>query len=114
MGTEISPRRRQNQRVLRGRGVWTARTSLAPLWRTGKTLPRFNVQCASVSITTGSEGGGMGKERDCSVKRLIRDKRTKKFLTAQGSWTTDVSEADDFGNITLVIKAEQHHNLNGV
>ena len=48
------------------------------------------------------------------MKRLIRDKRTKKFLTVTGSWTTDVSAAEDFGNIELVIRDEQHHSLTDV
>ena len=48
------------------------------------------------------------------MKRLIRDKRTKKFLTKEGTWTTDASAAEDFGNISSVIRAEQKHNLNGV
>ena len=90
------------------------KTSLAPLWRTENPLPRFNVQSASVSITTGLRRRRDGEERDCSVKRLIRNKQSKKFLTADGSWTTDFSAAEDFGNIELAIKAEQKLNLNGV
>jgi hypothetical protein len=55
----------------------------------------------------------VGKDGN-ELKRLIRDKLTKKFLTKDGSWTTDVLAAEDFGNIELVIKAEQRHNLTGV
>src|SRR5947209_1934390 len=72
------------------RGQPVGQTSLAPLWRTENPLPRFNVQSASVSVTQkASKGRGWGKNGICWVKRLIRDKRTKKFLTEKGSWTTD-------------------------
>ena len=48
------------------------------------------------------------------MKRLIRDKRTKKFLTSEGTWTADVSKAQDFATMRSVIKAEQKFNLTGV
>ena len=55
----------------------------------------------------------MGK-RGYSVKRLIRNKRTKKFLTSEGTWTTDVLIAQEFATMRAVIKAEQEHDLTGV
>src|SRR5437764_178440 len=48
------------------------------------------------------------------VKRLIRNKRTKKFLTSAGTWTSNVSSAQDFATMRAVIKAEQEHDLTGV
>jgi hypothetical protein len=48
------------------------------------------------------------------MKRLIRDKGTKQFLTKEGSWTADISAAEDFGNAELAIAAKYNHNLNAV
>ena len=48
------------------------------------------------------------------MKRLIRDKRTKRFLTKEGSWTTDVSAAQDFATVRAVIAAKEKFNLTGV
>ena len=56
----------------------------------------------------------MGESDGIRVKRLIRNKRTKKFLTSKGTWTTDVSVAQDFATMRAVIKAEQQHDLTGV
>jgi hypothetical protein len=48
------------------------------------------------------------------VKRLIRQKQTKQFLTNDGGWTPDVSTAQDFANMEAVIRTEQKLNLTGV
>jgi hypothetical protein len=48
------------------------------------------------------------------VKRCIRQKLTQEFLKADGTWTSDVSSAQDFRNLMAVSKTQQARSLEGV
>jgi len=48
------------------------------------------------------------------MKRLIRNKATREYFKADGTWTRDTSAAHDFPDIRSVLKTEQDHNLEDV
>jgi hypothetical protein len=48
------------------------------------------------------------------MKRLIRNKLTKKYFRRDGTWTTDTAAAREFLDIRSVVKAEQEHKLQNV
>lgn len=48
------------------------------------------------------------------VKRLIRQKETRKFLKSDGGWTTDACEARLFEGLRAVVASKQKLDLTGV
>jgi hypothetical protein len=48
------------------------------------------------------------------VKRLLRNKLTRQFLTSGGVWTNDISSAESFADIRSVVTARQKLDLENV
>ena len=48
------------------------------------------------------------------MKRFIRNKLTREFLNADGTWTQDLSKARDFPNMLAVSKVQKDRRLEDI